>query len=205
MLKNWPTPLLGPRAHYSYGRLSIISGCSALSVSESDQETLFNQPDCCQILFFKMIFSHFKSLIKVVVLDTWMNLGFWIAWFRYQKLKIFSFEYLTWKYRIMLREGFWPEFYTKDSASITILLVVVLKSYSQSHWDARHCQFLNQIRKPFLTNQIATRLCSLKRFFHFESFIKVVVQDAWMNLGFWITWFRYQKLKIYPFEYLTWK
>jgi hypothetical protein len=69
MLKNLPTPLLGPRAHSSYGRLSVISGCSTLSVSESDQETLFDQPDCCRIQFFKMILSHFESLIKVVVLD----------------------------------------------------------------------------------------------------------------------------------------
>jgi len=26
-----------------------------------------------------------------------------------------------------------------------------------------------------------------------------------MNLSFWITWFRYQRLKIFPFEYLVWK
>ena len=37
-----------------------------------------------------------------------MNLGFWIAWFQYQKLKIFLFEYLTWRQRILPREGFSP-------------------------------------------------------------------------------------------------
>jgi len=37
-----------------------------------------------------------------------MNLGFWIAWFRYQKLNIFLFEYLTWRQRILPREGFSP-------------------------------------------------------------------------------------------------
>jgi hypothetical protein len=42
----------------------------ALSVSESDQETLFDQLDYCQILFSKTILSHFESFIKVVVLDT---------------------------------------------------------------------------------------------------------------------------------------
>jgi len=34
-----------------------------------------------------------------------MNLGFRIAWFRYQELKIFLFEYLIWKQRIVLWEG----------------------------------------------------------------------------------------------------
>jgi hypothetical protein len=33
MLKNWPTPLLGPRAYYFYGRLSVKLRCLALSVS----------------------------------------------------------------------------------------------------------------------------------------------------------------------------
>jgi hypothetical protein len=47
------------------------------------------------------------------------------------------------KVRILPREGFWPEFCTKDSASTIISLVVVLRSYSQSYRDARHCQFLN--------------------------------------------------------------
>jgi len=37
-----------------------------------------------------------------------MNLGFWIAWFQYQKLKIFPFEYLMWKQRILPWEGFSP-------------------------------------------------------------------------------------------------
>jgi len=37
-----------------------------------------------------------------------MNLGFWITWFRYQKLKIFSFEYLTWGQKILPREGYSP-------------------------------------------------------------------------------------------------
>jgi len=41
MLKNWPTPLLGPRVHCSYGRLSVELGCSVVSVSESDQEIFF--------------------------------------------------------------------------------------------------------------------------------------------------------------------
>jgi len=33
-----------------------------------------------------------------------MNLGFWIAWFQYQKLKIFPFEYLVLKAGIPSRE-----------------------------------------------------------------------------------------------------
>jgi len=33
MLKNGPTPLVGPRAHCSYGRLSVELGCLALSIS----------------------------------------------------------------------------------------------------------------------------------------------------------------------------
>jgi len=37
-----------------------------------------------------------------------MNLGFWITWFRYQKLKIFPFEYLTWGQKILPREGYSP-------------------------------------------------------------------------------------------------
>jgi len=37
-------------------------------------------------------------------------LGFWIAWFWYQKLKIFSFKYLVWKQGFLPREGFLPEF-----------------------------------------------------------------------------------------------
>ena len=63
MLKNWPTPLLGTRAHCSYSRLSVELGCSAVSVSESDQETpLFYQADCCQFLFFKTIFISLRIL-----------------------------------------------------------------------------------------------------------------------------------------------
>jgi len=37
-----------------------------------------------------------------------MNLGFWITWFRYQKLKIFPFEYQMWGQKILLREGYSP-------------------------------------------------------------------------------------------------
>jgi len=55
-----------------------------------------------------------------------MYLGFWITWFRYQKLKIFSFEYLVWKHRILLWEEFQPEFVCnsilqKDFISLWIL------------------------------------------------------------------------------------
>jgi hypothetical protein len=69
MLKNWFAPLLGARAHYFEVKLLVILGCSALSVSELDQETLFDQPDCGQILFFKMILSDFEPLMKIVFLD----------------------------------------------------------------------------------------------------------------------------------------
>jgi len=55
-----------------------------------------------------------------------MNLGFWIAWFRYQKLKLFPFEYLVWKQRILPWEEFQPEFVCnsvlqKDFFSLWIL------------------------------------------------------------------------------------
>jgi hypothetical protein len=40
-----------------------------------------------------------------------------------------------------------------------------LRSYSQSYRNSRHCQFLNQIRRPFLINQITARFCSLKQFY----------------------------------------
>jgi hypothetical protein len=49
------------------------------------------------ILFFKTILSNFECFMKVVVLYMLMNLVFWIAWFRYQKSKIFPFEYVVWK------------------------------------------------------------------------------------------------------------
>ena len=38
------------------------------SVFESDQETIFYQPDCDPILFCKTILSHLESFMKVVVL-----------------------------------------------------------------------------------------------------------------------------------------
>ena len=91
------------------GQTLVKLGCSALSVFESDQETIFDQPDCGWILFFKMILSYFESFMKVLVLYVYMNLVFWIAWFWYQKLKIFLFEYLLWKQIILPREEFWPE------------------------------------------------------------------------------------------------
>jgi hypothetical protein len=68
MLKNWYALLLGPRAHCSYARLSVILECSALSVSESNQEILFDQPDCGRILLFKMILYDFEPLMKVLAL-----------------------------------------------------------------------------------------------------------------------------------------
>jgi len=43
-----------------------------------------------------------------------------------------------------------------------------LRSYSQSYQDSRHCQFLNQIRRPFLINQITARFCSLNNFISFR-------------------------------------
>jgi hypothetical protein len=52
-----------------------------------------------------------------------------------------------------------------DSPAVVILLPVVLRSNSQSYQDARHCQSLNQIRRPIWTNQIATRFCFSKRFY----------------------------------------
>jgi hypothetical protein len=69
MLKNWFAPLLGARAYYSEVKLLVILGCSALSVSKLDQETIFDQPDCGRILFFKMILSDFEPLMKIVFLD----------------------------------------------------------------------------------------------------------------------------------------
>jgi hypothetical protein len=68
MLKNWSASLLGSRAYCSYVQLSVILGCSILSVSKSNQEILFHQPDCSEILFFKMILSDFKSFMEVLVL-----------------------------------------------------------------------------------------------------------------------------------------
>ena len=68
------------------------------------------QPSFVAILFFKMILSHSKSFMEVLFLYVLMNLGFWIAWFWYHKLNIFSFKHLVEKQRILPREGFQPEF-----------------------------------------------------------------------------------------------
>jgi len=68
MLNDWFEPLLGPKTHYSYARLSVVLGYVVLLVSESNQETHFDQPDCILILSFKTILSKFESFIKVVVL-----------------------------------------------------------------------------------------------------------------------------------------
>jgi hypothetical protein len=43
-----------------------------------------------------MILSYFESFMKFLVLYVYMNFVFRIAWFWYQKLKIFLFEYLVW-------------------------------------------------------------------------------------------------------------
>jgi hypothetical protein len=69
MLKDWFATLSGPKAYYSYVRLSAVLECSALLVSELDQETHFNQSDCVWILSFKTILSDFESFMKVVVLN----------------------------------------------------------------------------------------------------------------------------------------
>jgi len=69
MLKNWYAPLLGHKAHYSYVRLLVRLGCSALSVSESDQETLSNQTDYGQILSLQVSFEGpnlFQEFIKLI-------------------------------------------------------------------------------------------------------------------------------------------
>jgi hypothetical protein len=48
-----------------------------------------------------------------------MNLGFWITWFRYQKLKIFPFEYLVLKAGILGREkGFFAQVRGTDSKDL---------------------------------------------------------------------------------------
>ena len=53
MLKKWPTPLLGPRAHF------------LMADSQSDWDAL-DQPSYGQILFFKTNLFHFESFMKVV-------------------------------------------------------------------------------------------------------------------------------------------
>jgi len=52
-----------------------------------------------------------------------------------------------------------------DSAAFVILLPAILRSESPSYWDARHCHFSNQIKRPIWTNQIAAIFCSSKRFY----------------------------------------
>jgi hypothetical protein len=56
------------KARCSLVKLSVILGCSTLSVYKSNQENLFDQADCGRILFFKMILSDFESFMKVLVL-----------------------------------------------------------------------------------------------------------------------------------------
>jgi len=50
---------MGPRDHCSYGKLSVISGFSALSVSESNQETLLTNQVVVKFCFSKNIISFF--------------------------------------------------------------------------------------------------------------------------------------------------
>jgi len=113
LMTCWPTPLLGPKDHCSYGRLSVISGFSALSVSESDQETLLTNQVAARFCFSKWIYLIFYPSWKLQLYKFRWIWGFWIAWFRYQKLKIFPFEYLTWKQRFLPRQGFCPSFALK--------------------------------------------------------------------------------------------
>ena len=69
MLNDWSAPFLDPKTHYFYLRLLAVLRCSALLVSEYDQGTHFDQPDCVRILSFQNILSDLEFIMKVVVLD----------------------------------------------------------------------------------------------------------------------------------------
>ena len=137
---------MGPKAHYSYVRLSIILRCSVLSASESDQETHFDQPDCVWILSFKIILSDFKSFIKVVVLYMYDEFGFlnrlmliskaqdisvWISSVKVENLVVRRI--LTWVCRSNSRSKWhWIFSHNTFLASLTCVLQLILSSPSHS-------------------------------------------------------------------------
>jgi hypothetical protein len=92
-------------------------------------------------------------------------LGFWIAWFWYQKLKIFTFEYLTWKQRILPREGSWPEFCTKNSISITNFVDMFLGHTLSRIGIIGIVSFWIKSGDPCWLTQITSRFFSLKWFY----------------------------------------
>jgi len=165
MLKNWPTPLLGPRAHCSYGRLLVELGCSTVSVSESDQEALFTNQIAVSFYSLKQFYLTSNPSSK---LYSWTHRWIWafesldfdIRSSRYSCLNIWR------ESREFCREQDSDPSCTKNSAFITILLVFILRLYSQSYRDARHLSVFESNQETiFFTNQIAARFCSVKRFY----------------------------------------
>jgi hypothetical protein len=93
MLKNWPTPLLGSRAHCSYVRLSVRLGHSALSVSESDQETFVTNQIATRFCSSKRIYltsnphescspvrlDEFGVLNRLILISKAQDIPLWIS------------------------------------------------------------------------------------------------------------------------------
>ena len=165
MLKNWPTPLLDPRAHYSCGRLSVKMGCFALSVfwirsGDPFWPTMLQPVFSIQKFFISVLIPYESS--SHVHIDKFGLLNRLISISEAQDIPIW----------ISKRES--REFCREQDSDPSFALKTLLPSqfcwslflgYTLSHIGMLGiCQFLNQIRRPFFTNQIAARFCYVKRF-----------------------------------------
>jgi len=157
---------LGPRAHYSYGRLSVKVGCLASSVSwiRSGHHFLPTRLQPVSVLqneFISFLILH-ESCSPIHVDEFWF-LNRLISILEAQDIPIW----------ISQREN--REFCREQDSDPNFALKALLPSwlcwslfldYTLSHIGMLDiCQFLNQIRRPLFTNQIAIRFCSSKWFY----------------------------------------
>ena len=85
-----------------------------------------------------------------------------------------------------------------------VLGLTILMANSHSNWDVWHCQFPELDQKIlFLLTKLLLDSVLQNNFISLRILHQSCSPGCIDEFGFWIAWFWYQKLKIFPFEYLN--